>query len=82
MATKSENIITWLRDDVSWAITIVGIILIVYTVGSFLSKGVCDFQVVSTGITGIVALARGNGKDKSSGKVENQTDTVKTGDSK
>lgn len=56
------KIISWLRDDVSWAITIVGLILIVYSIGSFIVFKTCDVQVVSSGITGIVALARGNGK--------------------
>lgn len=52
--------IKWVTDEVSWAITMVGVIMIVYSVGSFLVHGSCDLQVVSTGITGIVALARNN----------------------
>ena len=54
--------IKWVTDDVSWAITVVGAVLIIYSIGSLVVLKTCDIQVVSVGITGIVALARGNGK--------------------
>ncbi len=60
------NFLKWATDDISWAITVVGVILIVYAVGSFAIHGSCDNQVLSSGITGIVALARGNGKNNNS----------------
>jgi len=54
----------FLKDDVSWAITVVGIVLVTFAIGSWIAHGVCDTTVLSTGITGITALAGRNGTAK------------------
>lgn len=58
------KIISWLRDDVSWAITVTGLILMVYMIVSIVFKAPITESIISGGITGIVALARGNGKSE------------------
>ena len=65
---------TFLRDDVSWAITVVGIILIAFAVGAFVVTGACDTTVITTGITGITALA---GRNKANGQKEVGVSEVK-----
>jgi hypothetical protein len=51
------NWIKWVTDDISWAITMVSLVLIVYALGSLIFLKTCDFQVLSTGIAGICGLA-------------------------
>ncbi len=58
----------FLKDDVSWAISVVGIVLVVFAIGSLIVFKTIDSTVLTTGITGITALAgrnklNGNGKE-------------------
>jgi hypothetical protein len=54
---------TFLRDDVSWAITVVGIVLGIY----MFKTGQIEASILMGGITGITALA---GRNKVNGQKE------------